>query len=127
MLVDTNVLIAYIRTADPKLLTLFRTHSAAICGIVRAELLHGARSPKERAQVLTILATLKSIPITEPLWDEVGDNLALLRSQGVTVQLSDVVLATLAISANVELWSRDAHFTHIQRVLPALRLFVEPP
>jgi predicted nucleic acid-binding protein len=59
MLVDTNVLIAYIRTADPRLLALFQAHSAAICGIVRAELLHGVRTPKERAQVLIILATLQ--------------------------------------------------------------------
>lgn len=127
ILVDTNVLIAILRVSSPKLEALLQSQSAAVCGIVRAELLHGARTPKERAAVLAMLATLASIPFAEPLWDEVGDNLALLRSHGVTIPVPDVILATLAISENVELWSRDAHFTHVQRVLPALRLFVEPP
>ena len=38
-----------------------------------------------------------------------------------------VVLATVAISNDIELWTRDTHFPMIQKVLPALKLFVEPP
>jgi hypothetical protein len=38
-----------------------------------------------------------------------------------------VVLATVAIANDFELWTRDRQFTHIQRVLPTLKLFTEPP
>lgn len=127
ILVDTNVLIAYSRTADPRLIAVFQTQSAAVCGIMREELLHGARTPRERSQLLTMLGTLTSIPIADVLWDDVGDNLALLRSRGIAVPFSDVIVATLAISVSIELWTRDKHFILIQRVLPSLRLFVEPP
>lgn len=61
------------------------------------------------------------------MWDRVGDHLAALRSAGVTVPFADVVIATLAIENDIELWTRDRQFAIIQRVLPALRLFAEPP
>ena len=48
-------------------------------------------------------------------------------SAGVTVPFPDVVLVTLAIDSGVELWTRDKHFALMQTVLPALKLFQEPP
>jgi len=33
----------------------------------------------------------------------------------------------LAIELDLELWNHDRHFTHIQTVLPRLKLFQEPP
>jgi predicted nucleic acid-binding protein len=127
ILVDTGVVIDYLRTADRKPLSLFAAHNAAICGITRAEVLHGARSPRDRARLVTALASFHPVPIPDPLWDTVGDHLAALRAGGVTVPFPDVVIATVAISNGVELWTRDAQFQHVQRVLPALRLFAEPP
>jgi predicted nucleic acid-binding protein len=44
----------------------------------------------------------------------------------VIVPFPDVLLATVAIENGLELWTDDSHFLHIQRVLPALRLFQEP-
>jgi predicted nucleic acid-binding protein len=113
--------------ADPKLVGLLQTQVGAVCGITRAEVLHGVRTPAERHNALTLLNTLVQLPIPDALWDAVGDNLAALRAAGVTVPFPDVVLATLAIANNIELWTRDKHFAFIQGVLPALRLFQEPP
>jgi len=45
ILVDANVVIAYLKKPDPKVLGLFQTHQAAVCGITRAEVLHGATFP----------------------------------------------------------------------------------
>lgn len=42
ILVDTTVVVAYLRSANPQLPALFAAHQAAICGITRAEILHGA-------------------------------------------------------------------------------------
>jgi hypothetical protein len=50
-----------------------------------------------------------------------------LSANGITVPLVDTVLATLSISLAVEVWTYDAHFQLIQKVIPGLQLFQEPP
>ena len=127
ILVDTNILIAVLRTGDTKIIQILRSETAASCGVVRAELMCGARNPSEIAAVHTLLASLPSLIIHDSLWTCVGEHLALLRSRGNTVPFPDVILATLAISFDIPFWSRDQHFTQMQQALPKLRLFQESP
>ena len=127
ILLDTTLVFAQLRANDLRLLNLFQAHGAAICGITRAEVLHGVRNPADQARFLAMLNGLPRVAIPEPLWDEVGLNLAALRAAGLNLPLSDVVIASVAISLDLELWARDQHFPMIQSVLPALRLFPEPP
>jgi predicted nucleic acid-binding protein len=127
ILVDANVIIGYLKKPDPKVLGLFQAHQAAVCGITRAEVLHGARNPADRQRLLNQLNIFAQVAIPEPIWDNVGDALAALRAAGVTVPFPDTVLACVAVAYGMELWSRDQHFSLIQMVLPQLRLFQEPP
>lgn len=127
ILVDSTVVIDYLRTADAKLVSVFRIHDAAICGATRAEVLNGTRSPSHRTQLINALNTFKQLSFPEALWDNLGDNLRALRAAGVTVPFADVIIATVAIENDVELWARDNQFKLIQTVLPRLRLFQEPP
>ena len=39
----------------------------------------------------------------------------------------DAIIATLAIATDIEVWTGDHHYSLIQRVLPALKLFQVPP
>ena len=127
ILVDTSVVIDYARGKDAKLVSLVPSLPLAVCGIVRAELLCGARDPKHRTDLLTLLATFSHLPILDTLWDTLGDNLATLRSRGITVPFSDAAIATLGIENDMEVWARDPHFRTMQKVLTRLKLFVEPP
>jgi predicted nucleic acid-binding protein len=127
ILVDTSVIIGYLKNPDPKVLGLFQTHQAAVCGITRAEVLHGARNPADRQRLLDQLNIFAQVAIPGATWDAVGDALAALRAAGVTVPFADVVLACVAIASGVEFWTRDQHFSLVQAVLPQLRLFQEPP
>jgi len=127
ILVDSTVLIDYFRKKDQKLLSLMKTQGGAVCGIVRAEILHGARDARHRGRLRAGLNALHQISLPEALWDLVGDNLAALRAAGVTVPFTDAILATLALSLDIEFWARDKHFSAIQKVLPQLKLFQEPP
>ncbi|MBA4192568.1 MAG: hypothetical protein C0467_31760 [Planctomycetaceae bacterium] len=128
ILVDTGVLIDYTRTpSDPKLGGLFRTLPLAICGAVRAEILHGSRNPRDRARLVLLLDCFSQLAIPESHWDTIGDNLNALRKSGVTIPFTDAIIATVALANDIELWTRDTHFTLVQRVLPALKLFIEPP
>src|SRR5262245_6856175 len=127
ILVDTSVIIAYLKKPDPKVLSLFHVHQAAICGITRAEVLHGARNAADRQRLLNQLNVFTQVAIPDSVWDAVGDALAALRAAGVTVPFPDAVLACVAIEYGIELWTRDQHFTLMQAVLSPLRLFQEPP
>ena len=127
ILADTSVVIDFLRTADPKLRHIIVQEPAAVCGVVRAEVLHGARDPAHRLRLVAALNLFAQLPTPETFWDSVGDHAAELRRNGVTIPFADIVIATLAIGHGIELWTRDNHFQHVQRVLPALRLFVEPP
>src|SRR5436190_22301632 len=98
ILVDTSVVIDYLRSGDARLLALFAAHTAAICGITRAEVLHGTRNPAHRPRLVAALNSFTQLPIPDASWDEVGDNLAALRAAGVTVPFMDVVIATVAIA-----------------------------
>jgi len=126
ILTDTSVLIDYTRTRDLHLHGLFLILPVAVCGIEWAKLLSGTRTSAARADAIQILRPFAQISIPDSLWEKVGDNRCYLLSKGLTVPFNDVVLATLAIESNFELWARDLHFPQIHRHLPALKLFVEP-
>ncbi len=127
ILVDTSVVIALLRTANPKILANVKQHAAVICGITRAEVLYGVRNPPDFARFSAVLALLPQSPIPDPLWETVGLHLAKLRTAGLPMSLADVAICTMAMHLDVELWARDQHFQLIQSALPALRLFQEPP
>lgn len=127
ILIDSCVIFDHLRGKNPRLAVHFKTLPTAVCGVVRAEVLHGARNPADHAKLLALLNRFAQIFTPENIWDLVGDNLAILRAAGTTIPFPDAVLATIAIAGDHELWSRDAHFAQIQRSLPSLRLFVEPP
>lgn len=126
-LVDTSVVIDFLRSGDAKLLGLFQSLPGSVCGTTRAEILHGARNPADHSRVITILNAFVQTPTPETVWDAVGDLLATLRANGLTFPFNDVVIASVAISAGVELWTRDNQFQLIQKHEPRLRLFQEPP
>jgi predicted nucleic acid-binding protein len=127
ILLDTSVLIDALRKADPRLHQLFVMHQAAVCGVTMAEVLCGARDATHYHRLEAALAQFPYVDYPEPLWQQLGQNLFLLRTNGVTVPFPDVVIATLAIATDLEVWTRDNQYQLIQQALPALKLFQEPP
>lgn len=127
ILVDTGVLIDFLRTKEPKLDRLFRTQAVAICGVTRAEILAGTRGVQDRQRLLRFLGRFHQVLMPEACWDVVGDNLATLFARGLTVPVPDAIIATLGIENDIEVWARDPHFPAIQKLLTRLKLFQEPP
>src|SRR5256885_1841195 len=97
ILVDASVIIDFFRTRDPKLRNLLNQHSGAIRGLTRAEILHGAHDSQHFQSLTQKLAKYSDVPTQTSTWDLLGLHLFQLRSAGVTVPLSDAILATLAI------------------------------
>lgn len=88
ILVDTTVVVAYLRSADARLQKLFATHQAGICGVTRAEILHGVRNPADLVRFGQALNAFQQISIPDALWDEVGAHLAALRAAGLPTPLA---------------------------------------
>jgi predicted nucleic acid-binding protein len=121
-LLDASIIIDGLRSKDLPLVEEMRSLGGAVCGVTRAEILSGARTTDDHARLLTILDGFRQTAIPEAMWDAIGETQARLRANGVTVPLADAVLATVALSLDIEVWSRDAHFSAIQQVIPTLKL-----
>lgn len=123
ILVDTNIIIRFWRSPDEKTADVFRNEDVAVCGTVKAELLHGARSEEDYRRIVSALADFPCIEMRETDWDLLGYYLYLLRTGGVTIPFQDALIATLALSNEASVWTNDKHFTLIQSVLPKLQLY----
>jgi predicted nucleic acid-binding protein len=89
ILVDSCAIFDHTRGTDPRLGGFFKTLPIGVCGVVRAEVLHGARNPANRVALLALLDLFAQVSTPDDCWDAVGDNLAVLRSHGLTLQRYD--------------------------------------
>jgi predicted nucleic acid-binding protein len=126
-LLDASVIIDALRAKDMRLMGDMSAVGGAVCGVTRAEILAGAHSANDRARLITILDGFQQVATPEAMWDQIGDLQAQLRAAGVTVPLSDSVLAAIAISLDIDFWARDSDFDNMQAVLPQMKLYRENP
>lgn len=122
ILIDTNVIIEIWKFGNKDLIDKFNSHHIILSGIVKSELLKGARNQKDFNLIQDYLTEFDIINPNDIYWDLLGENLYNLRSNGVTVPYQDVLIATLAIQNQLTLWTFDKHFSFIQKVIPELDL-----
>ena len=123
ILVDTSIIIDLWRNPSEALKKVFIEERTAICGIVKAELIRGAKNEADLLAISNTLSSLEYIALDESIWDEVGKLGYRLRKNGITVPFQDTVLCALAIRYGLLLWSYDSHFALIKTVIEDLRLF----
>ena len=125
ILADTNVMVDYFRSRESELAKKIDSMQVALCGAVRAELLHGARSDMETNDYLEAFKTFENLVNDDYDWDGCGMLLNTLRSNGIHVPLVDAMIAFVAIKYDVPLWTRDKHFNFIRGLYPELKLYEE--
>jgi len=86
------------------------------CDVVSAELRFGLKSA-ERRKVLPLLEAVPNLAVTSDDWCAAADLGADLRAKGFTVPLTDLLVAVVSDRAHVKLWTTDAHFDAIGRVV----------
>src|SRR5262245_37609701 len=102
ILVDTSVLVDYLRDPSEHIRKTLIEQQAAICGVTRAEILCGARTEKDMDQIMKALDGFHTLEIRESFWRPLGEYLQKLRSKGIVVPFQDALLATVAIQYDVD-------------------------
>ena len=123
ILVDSNIIINYWKNPDDKYKKIFLSEDIAICGIVKAELIHGAKSDKEIDQIILALDCFTFINILDQDWIEIGRLLNHLKKFGLKVPFQDAALSYVAIKNNLPIWTDDKHFDLIKNVVSELKVY----
>lgn len=126
VLVDTNVIIDYWDNPDENITKIFANETIAICGIVQAELLHGANSQKDIDNIEKAIACFRILPYRND-WKHLGVMLYELRKSGLTMPVTDVMIAQICIENNVSILTNDKHFAMMQKCLPKLNIYQVNP
>ena len=123
VLVDTSIWIEFFNRDSSQpgdlLQQLLLEGRATTAGIILTELLQGARIQKEFDAILSIVS---AVPVLEPTletWVQAGRISFGLRRKGITIPTTDVVIGTLALQNDCQVFSLDPHFDKI----PNLKLF----
>lgn len=83
------------------------------CGVVRAEVVCGARYPEVKIEMLTLFSSMIEIDTTFAVWDRVTLLAWTLERQGRRIPLTDVIIAACALETDVPIITHDAHFNII--------------
>lgn len=123
VIADTSVWIPFFNRPNSRekqtLDLLIDADDVALVGIVLAELLQGCRSHQERDELKEGLLALPYLEVSQSTWVNAGALSAGLLRKGITLPLSDLIIAALAIEHHCPVYSLDDHFWKI----PDLPLF----
>lgn len=123
ILLDTNIIIDFWKNPKSKFEKIILENDVFICGVVKSELLHGARNTSSIGKILDAVSVFPELPLYKEFWIDLGFNLNILKTNGITVPFQDVMIATLAIKFQLKLWTLDKHFKKISEIIPDLQIF----
>ena len=119
-LLDTNVWIHYLKSAPPveKRLRQTPARDIAVCSVVWAELLHGARKYGRREERLArmerTLSPFRSLPFDDAAarrYAEIRDDLEI---RGNLIGPNDLLIAAIALANDLTLVTSDSEFSRIE-------------
>jgi predicted nucleic acid-binding protein len=122
ILADTSVIIDFWKNPGEEKKAIFLQDQVAICGIITAELMHGAKNEADLERIAKALADFAYLPVEEELWIQVGGILYRLKRNGVSAPFQDVVITSLCLQHGCRLWTLDKHFESIRSVEKELQL-----
>jgi len=120
VIVDTSAWIEFFRPkGDAKLREevkrLIAEAGILLPGIIKAELLRGARSAEEYERLDELLKGLTYLPVAEDFWERLSRFSFDLLREGIVIPLVDAYIALLAIESNASLLHCDQHFDLVAR------------
>ena len=120
VIADTSVWISFFnrpKSAEKKALDkLIDTDEVGLVGLVLAELLQGCRAAKEREAIKEAMLALPYFEITRSTWIKAGETSASLLRRGITLPISDLIIAATALEHQCHVYSLDKHFKKIPKL-----------
>lgn len=120
VVVDTSVWVRFFNAPHSeekarvdKLLT---DNRVVMVGAILSELLQGSRSRKDYNQIKDKMTAFPYVETSKNTWVQIGETSFRLRKQGITIPLTDILIATLAKENNCEIYTVDPHFERIPEV-----------
>ncbi|MCX6581158.1 MAG: PIN domain-containing protein [Candidatus Aminicenantes bacterium] len=117
-MLDSSVWIRYFRDKDyeltPLIKELLERDVVYMNGIIQTELLKGAKSEKNYRVLKNIFNGLHFLEIDRNLFDSISEASFILRRKGITVPLSDLIIAIHCVESNLILIEEDKHFKFIK-------------
>jgi len=120
-LVDTSVWVEFLRgektTIKKRLEKLLDENRAVVSGIILAELLTGISNEKDQRFLEECFLGLPFLETTREIFAMTGKMGATLRKKGITLPLSDLLIAALAKAHSLTVLTLDDHFQTLARPL----------
>lgn len=120
-LIDTSVWIDYFRDTDKVLNDfidgLIDDDAVYINGIIKSELLIGTRTPKEYDLTKNNLNYFHTLELDDRVFEEISRVGFQLRRKGITIPLSDLIIAVQCYEHQLILIEKDKHFHKIKESL----------
>jgi len=116
MIVDSSVWIEYLKnrpSVTEKLDQLLLAGTIVTVGPVIAEILQGAKTEKDYRLLENNLGGLPLIETKVEDWIKAGKISYELRKRGITIPLTDCLIAAVAIHQNASVMTYDRHFESI--------------
>lgn len=117
VLIDTCAWVAFLRSGQGPLAERVQQalvdDSAVLCSVSITELLQGAKGKKEKQQLELLFANVPCIAVEPSDWVSAGQALQSLRTRGITLPLTDALIAAVAKRKGLPLLTIDVHFQHL--------------
>ena len=98
------------------------TRDLAICGVIRCEVGRALRPQKVRERFHAFWGVMINVPTDNRLWEEAEQTLWELDRRGITLPLTDVVIACCARRISAVVLTHDHHFSQIPNLRVTDRL-----
>ena len=113
-LLDTNICIAILKNAELPLIQKIKSLQPvdfALCSVVKAELLYGARKSQSVERNLSLLAKLfgqfSSLAFDDQAAEFYGTNRAILERAGTPIGEADLLIASIALKHDLTVITRN--------------------
>ena len=130
ILADTSVWIAFLRGSglqfQERLVPLIMADRLTTTPIVIMELLVGAKSEKEYDKLSKDLAALRCFDVSVKLWQRACKLGFTLRQKGISVPLTDTLIAAVAIANDALLLHNDRHYEMIATITSLKHEYLKP-
>ena len=126
VIIDTSAWIRFFRYGSDEVsqlvAELVKNDQAVVTGVVLTELLQGIKTERERQHLTALFSSLPFVETMRDDWQEAGEDLQGLRRRGITVPLTDAVIATVAHRRGLSVLTTDPHFKSfkVNRIGPPL-------